>query len=53
MKLRVTLRVTLRTRVFVFIASLLVIAAVPIADWTRLPIACAVYLLVVVPALGR
>jgi hypothetical protein len=40
-------------RVVVFIASLLAIAAAPIPDWTRLPIGCTVYLVVVLPALAR
>ena len=40
-------------RVLTFIASLLVISAAPIPGWTRLPIACAVYLIVVLPALVR
>lgn len=40
----------LRARVIIFIASLLILSVQPIA-WIRLPVACAVYLLVVLPVL--
>lgn len=43
----------MRARVLIFIGALLVIAALPIPGWCRLPAGCAVYLAVVLPAIGR
>lgn len=47
------MHIDLRWRVLAFVAVLLGVAAAPIADWLRLPIACAVYLIVVFPVLFK
>lgn len=47
------MHIDLRWRVLAFVAALLGVAAAPIADWLRLPIACAVYLIVVFPVLFK